>query len=288
MGDPNGIRQKRREQTLLAVGKRLADPKLGRDEGSPDHRRIQLPKEMAWKITMYGGYLLICQPDENKLLKFVERYVESASNMSLTEWRRLPHIVSHIHLPYLQAAQQIMELQEAYQIHKGLKQGYQNSLHDMKAIVKTWRNRLPVIADDLSHWNDIFTWRQHHYQVIVNHYESNRDSTTTNSMLGVHASAQSIIHFGKIARKHKLTSVCLDTLNKIYSISSVPIVDCFQKVRQQVKCYLQMASMNDENGLSEGLEVLSNTKMQYFQKEMTAEFYALKGMMYHLSSKYLV
>ena len=42
----------------------------------------------------------------------------------------------------------------------------QNSLHDMKAIVKTWRNRLPVISDDLSHWSEIFTWRQHHYQVI--------------------------------------------------------------------------------------------------------------------------
>lgn len=40
----------------------------------------------------------------------------------------------------------------------------------MKAIVKTWRNRLPVIADDLSHWSDIFTWRQHHYQFIVQHY----------------------------------------------------------------------------------------------------------------------
>lgn len=83
-----------------------------------------------------------------------------------------------------------MELQEAYQIHKGIIQGHQNSLHDMKAIVKTWRNRLPVIADDLLHWNDIFTWRQHQYQVIVNHYESNRDTTTANSMLGVHASAQ--------------------------------------------------------------------------------------------------
>ena len=35
----------------------------------------------------------------------------------------------------------------------------------MKAIVKTWRNRLPVISDDLSHWSEIFTWRQHHYQV---------------------------------------------------------------------------------------------------------------------------
>lgn len=83
-----------------------------------------------------------------------------------------------------------MELQEAYQIHKGLTPGHLNSLHDMKAIVKTWRNRLPVIADDLVHWNDIFTWRQHHYQVIVKHYESNRESNSANSMLGVHASAQ--------------------------------------------------------------------------------------------------
>ena len=49
--------------------------------------------------------------------------------------------------------------------------GRQSSLHDMKAIVKTWRNRLPLVSDSLSHWNDIFTWRQHHYELIVQHYE---------------------------------------------------------------------------------------------------------------------
>lgn len=65
------------------------------------------PKELGWKITMYGGFLLICQPDESKPLKIIERYVESASALCLNEWRRLPHIVSHIHLPYLQAAQQV-------------------------------------------------------------------------------------------------------------------------------------------------------------------------------------
>ena len=53
-------------------------------------------------------------------------------------------------------------------------------------------------------------------------------------MLGVHASAQAIIHFGKIARKHNLTAVCLESLSRIYTIASVPIVDCFQKIRQQV------------------------------------------------------
>ena len=42
----------------------------------------------------------------------------------------------------LQAAQQIMELSEAAQINQGLQPtniGREASLHDMKAIVKTWR-----------------------------------------------------------------------------------------------------------------------------------------------------
>ncbi|XP_045469394.1 transcription-associated protein 1 isoform X2 [Harmonia axyridis] len=253
------------------------------------HVEYQCPKELAWKMTMYGGYLLICQPEESKPLKFVERYVENATALCLNEWKRLPHIVSHIHLNYLQAAQQIMELQEAYQIHKGLSQAHQNSLHDMKAIVKTWRNRLPVIADDLSHWNDIITWRQHHYQAIVNHYETARDTGNANSMLGVHASAQAIIHFGKIARKHKMPAVCLETLNKIYTIPSVPIIDCYQKIRQEVKSYLQIASLKDKTEFQEilplGLEVINNTNIQFFAKEMTAEFYALKGILYHLMNK---
>ena len=82
-----------------------------------------------------------------------------------------------------------MELQEAAQIHQGLLHGRQNSLQGMKAIVKTWRNRLPIISDNLSHWNEIFTWRQQHYQFIANHYNQESDQASNHSMLGVHASA---------------------------------------------------------------------------------------------------
>lgn len=69
-----------------------------------------------------------------------------------------------------------MELQEAAQISHGLQPNTvsrnNSNLHDMKAIVKTWRNRLPILSDDLSHWSDIFAWRQHHYQFIINHYDA--------------------------------------------------------------------------------------------------------------------
>ena len=99
------------------------------------------------------------------------------------------------------------------------------------------------------------------------------------SMLGVHASAQAIIHFGKIARKHNLTSVCLESLTNIYNIPTVPIMDCYQKIRQQVKCYVQTAATLGKNELQTGLDVIESTNLKYFSKDMTAEFYALKGML---------
>lgn len=95
-----------------------------------------------------------------------------------------------------------MELQEAANIHQGML-GDGGTQNDMNAIVKTWRNRLPVIADDMSHWSDIFTWRQHHYQYIASHYEQKNEAVNVGAntasqvagnkrtgMLGVHASAE--------------------------------------------------------------------------------------------------
>ncbi|XP_014255602.1 transformation/transcription domain-associated protein [Cimex lectularius] len=240
------------------------------------------PRELCWKVHLYRGFLTICHPEEQHL-PIVERYVELASSLCMREWRRLPHIVSHIHLPLLQAAQQIMELQEACQIHQGMLQHERtNSLHDMKTIVKTWRNRIPIIADDLSHWSDVFTWRQHHYQFIASNYDAQHDQGVNRSIFGVHDSCQAIIHFGKIARKQNLTGVCQDSLSRIYTIPTVPVVDCFQNIRQQVKCYLQMASQSGQSGqkeLQEGLKVVELTELRYFTKEMTSECYALKGML---------
>nr|XP_018903777.1 PREDICTED: transformation/transcription domain-associated protein isoform X3 [Bemisia tabaci] len=245
-------------------------------EEALSHVDMSCPKELMWKVNLYRGFLAICHSDQLDM-SVVERYVKLASGLCMREWRQLPHIVSHIHLPLLQAAQQIMELQEAAMIHQGILSGRNstNSLHDMKATVKTWRNRLPVIADDLSHWSDVFTWRQHHYQHISTSFANQQDQpSNTHSIVGVHASAEAIVHFGKIARKHNLTGVCLDSLSRLYTIPTVPIVDCFHKIKQHVKCYLQMKSE-----LQEGLEVIKCTKLCFLTKEMKAEFFALEGML---------
>ena len=74
-------------------------------------------------------------------------------------------------------------------------------------------------------------------------YQQSNQQGSAQSMLGVHASAQAIIHFVKVAQKHNLTGVCLYFLARIYSIPSVPIVDCLKKNRQQVKCYLPVSQI---------------------------------------------
>eukprot|EP00794_Sanderia_malayensis_P003407 gene3407-3897_t len=242
---------------------------------------------LAYRLSLYRGFVAICNPDEqHQQPTIVTKLVETATTQAIRQWRKLPSIVSEIHSSLLRAAQQIMELQEASSIHVGLQQqniGRGPNLHDMKAIVKTWRNRLPLHCDDLVHWSDVFMWRHHHYQSIVAGYE-NISSTmpetqsSNHAMLGVHASAWSIIHYGHVARKHGLTGVCLDSLSRIHTIPSVPIVDCFHKIREQVKCYLQMAGVMGKQELQEGLEVIESTNLRYFSKEMTAEFFALKGM----------
>ena len=69
------------------------------------------------------------------------------------------------------------------------------------------------------------------------------------AMLGVHASASAIINYGKVARKHGLVNSALDSLSRIHAIPSVPIVDCFQKIKQQVKCYLQIVPVLGRHGV---------------------------------------
>lgn len=47
------------------------------------------------------GYLATCHSEEQQL-SFIERLVEMASSLTICEWQRLPHVVSHVHMPLLQ------------------------------------------------------------------------------------------------------------------------------------------------------------------------------------------
>jgi transformation/transcription domain-associated protein len=124
-----------------------------------------ISKQYNAKVSLYGGFVSLLTQRDNAAA--IGKYIELATNASLQEWRNLPHIISNIHIPILQITQQIMELQEACQIHQDLLRKHSLPFHDMKSIFKTWRNRLPIISDDLSYWRDIFTWRHYHYKLIA-------------------------------------------------------------------------------------------------------------------------
>ncbi|CRK92144.1 CLUMA_CG005737, isoform A [Clunio marinus] len=232
-----------------------------------------------YKLNLYNGYVAVLSQKENPVM--VGKHIELASLACLQEWRRLPNIVSHIHIPILQVAQQIMELQEASQIHQDLQRKQALPFHDMKSIVKTWKNRLPIIADDLTHWNDIFTWRQHHYQLIT-------ESTGTNmsiANLGSQASSQATIQFGKIARKQNMLSVAQKSLREVENI--ILPADCYQKIIQNVKCLIQQAqsSEDSQNILCDGLKTIESCNIEIFQNDHKASLYAYKGYLYTYLSR---
>ena len=64
---------------------------------------------------------------------------------------------------------------------------------------------------------------------------------------------------------------------RIHAIASVPIVDCYQKILQQIKCYLKLSAGTDSTELRKGLDVIDQTNLKYFNPEMISDFYALKG-----------
>lgn len=61
-----------------------------------------------------------------------------------------------------------------------------------------------------------------------------------------------------------LVNVALDILSRIHTIPTVPIVDCFQKIRQQVKCYLQLAGVMGKNECMQVRFVVFHIFLKYY------------------------
>lgn len=64
-----------------------------------------------------------------------------------------------------------------------------------------------------------------------------------------------------------LVNVALDILSRIHTIPTVPIVDCFQKIRQQVKCYLQLAGVMGKNECMQVRWNVTFSPILYFKLE---------------------
>ncbi|KAG4306572.1 hypothetical protein PORY_000560 [Pneumocystis oryctolagi] len=234
----------------------------------------------------------VLQKTQTKLESIQEfiRICDEGMQLSLRKWYQLPVVVSNSHIPLLQNFQQYVELHEASQIYASLSstntQNLEAKSKELKNILGTWRERLPNIWDDINTWSDLVAWRQLIFSAINREYlplissvqqqtgtSGNNSSATSFAYRGYHEIAWIINRFAHVSRKHQLADVCINQLTKIYTLPNIEIQEAFLKLREQAKCHYQ-----NNNELSMGLEVISNTNLMYFGQQQKAEFFTLKGM----------
>jgi transformation/transcription domain-associated protein len=208
---------------------------------------------------------------------------DEAIQLSIRKWHQLPQRITNAHIPLLQNFQQLVELHDASVICQSLAQTNTNNLEvksgELKLLLGTWRDRLPNVWDDITAWQDLVTWRQHIFGLINTTYlgllpqQAQNANGASFAYRGYHETAWIINRFAHVARKHQLPEVCISQLSRIYTLPNIEIQEAFLKLREQAKCHYQ-----NKEELTNGLDVINNTNLNYFGPQQKAEFYTLKGM----------
>ena len=251
--------------------------------------------------------------------KPLSRILEEGFQCCLQEFSALPETPINAHLPLLHYLQEFVELSEAQPVYSMLFQSQGGALasqgnrptpvfiQEVKAMLQTWRERVPNIWEDLDWWSQITSWRQHVFSVMNLIFGASaaassvgsRDPTGSNpndamldpmiasmSFRGYHETAWIINRFAHVSRKHSLPDVCIQMLNKIYTLPNIEIQDAFLKLREQAKCYLSYHSTSliteslnvvALNELASGLEIINATNLNYFNTVQKADFFTLKA-----------
>ena len=222
------------------------------------------------------------------------RVSDEAMQLSIRKWHQLPVRITQAHIPILQGFQQLIELNDGQTIFQSLHTTTAANLdaksQELKLTLGTWRDRLPNTWDDINAWQSLVTWRQHIFNHInktyLNLIQTNGgaaggagaggaggNGSNSFAYRGYHETAWIINRFAHVARKHQLPEVCISQLSKIYTLPNIEIQEAFLKLREQAKCHYQ-----NRSELNNGLDVINNTNLNYFNLQQKAEFYTLKGM----------
>ncbi|KAL3426523.1 histone acetylase complex subunit (FAT domain-containing protein) [Phlyctema vagabunda] len=221
--------------------------------------------------------------NKTELPQEFSKVCDEAIQLSIRKWHQLPKRITNAHVPLLQNFQQLVELHDASVICQSLAQTNQGNLdtksNELKLLLGTWRDRLPNVWDDITAWQDLVTWRQHIFGLINTTYlqllpqQGPNANGASFAYRGYHETAWIINRFAHVARKHQLPDVCINQLSRIYTLPNIEIQEAFLKLREQAKCHYQ-----NPNELTNGLDVINNTNLNYFGPNQKAEFYTLKGM----------
>ncbi|TMS35225.1 hypothetical protein L596_002673 [Steinernema carpocapsae] len=141
-----------------------------------------IPEDDLPLYYIYNAMTKITQEnfDENARNE-VDQMEKDASISLITTWRSLPSVVSHSHMGLLRQAQLLQEIHEGAHITRNLAciamDRKTTDIRDrpidvtqyaaeIKAVVKTWRNRQLSLMDDFAASTEITNWRLYHFTKI--------------------------------------------------------------------------------------------------------------------------
>ncbi|KAJ1975068.1 transcription-associated protein 1, partial [Dimargaris xerosporica] len=250
------------------------------------------PERQSARHQLYQSFLLLIQAQKDK--KIMDEFAKACNEgiqRSLQLWHALPANIGPAHTGHLHLFQLYVELQEAQQMYASLESTTATNVeaksHELKTSLQTWRERLPNAWDDIQLWSDMVAWRQHMFTAINKTYlplipaitakvgagTNVNAGATSFAYRGYHETAWIINRFARVARKHKLLDVCVDSLKKIYTLPNIEIQEAFLKLKEQAECYYENPAE-----WTTGLDAINNTNLIYFNGTQKAEFFALKGM----------
>lgn len=245
-------------------------------------------KESSSKKKLMESFIVLNQlKDSPEKLSVFQNSMENLVQDLMDGWSQLPETPCPAHCSALEQLQIIVEVQESQSFFANVSNSVNRPqfLQELKALLSTWRDRLPNNWEDTGVWSNLLAWRQHVFTAINSVFHNSPVSISSDSSApnnpqnshpfayrGYHETAWLINRFAHVARKNGMFDVSLSFLNKIYTLPNIEIQDAFLKLREQAKCY-----MENPNELPTALEVINATNLNYFNNTQKAEFFTLKA-----------
>ncbi len=98
-------------------------------------------------------------------------------------------------------------------------------------------------------------------------------SVTSN--LGYHELAWSLCAYARANRKQAMVNNALESLSRVYQLPNIQLEDAFLKLKNQVKCYLQLPQLYND-----GMSVITGTSTEHFSAQQRAEWNVLAGQLH--------
>ncbi|OQV12187.1 Transformation/transcription domain-associated protein [Hypsibius exemplaris] len=222
----------------------------------------------------------------------VDRLIEGLQQMCIKAWRHLPRTGTMAHKPLIEMATRVSDLKELLTILPALHNPSACQLQHvalLKNMVKNWKLRVPGNADDLRFWGEITDLRSQvltHVinlstsvsQQLPNVHQEVAAALSTFPILSIHTISQNYFHFSKAARMQQVPKFALEILTKVQTLPVVPLIDCFERVKNHVlACLTLFEHSNQPSDLQSALAAIEGVTMQFFTKEMYADLTALRS-----------